>query len=315
MNPLAEQSVVGLGEVLWDCFGDSRRPGGAPANVAFHAQQLGHHGLICSRIGNDDLGRDLLEYMAARGLETRFVQRDDERPTGRVTVDTKDPERPSYVIHENVAWDSLEFNDDLERLMGNASAVCFGTLAQREPQSRETIQRALSAAAKALIVYDVNLRQSWYQRDWIERSMRAARIVKLNMDEIGELGNLLEAGLAEPPAFAAVLRDRFGVEITCITRADQGCLVIGPCETVDVPGRDIDLVDAVGAGDAFTAALISAFLRGWPQRTAAMFANEVGALVTSRPGAMPVLRDDYADLVSRMETGGAPHNLRHAAGG
>jgi fructokinase len=304
MSPFSEQIVVGLGEVLWDCFGDSRRPGGAPANVAFHAQQLGHRGVICSRIGDDDLGHDLLEYLAARGLETRFVQRDDKRPTGRVTVDTTDRERPSYVIHENVAWDGLTFNDDLERLMGGASAVCFGTLAQRNPRSRETIHRALSVATKALVAYDVNLRQSWYQRDWIERSMRAARIVKLNMDEVGVLGNLLEASSAEPPAFADMLRDRFGVEITCITRADQGCLVIGPAGTADVPGRKVDVVDAVGAGDAFTAALISGCLRGWPLSTAANFANEVGALVAGRPGAMPVLRDDYADLVSRIEGGG-----------
>ena len=295
-----------MGELLWDCFGELRQPGGAPANVAFHAQQLGHRGTICSRVGDDDLGRELLEYVAARDLETRFIQRDNERPTGRVTVDTTNPERPSYVIHEDVAWDGLEFSDELEQLMRNASAVCFGTLAQRNIQSQKTIHRALWAAEKALIVYDVNLRSSWYWRAWIEWSMRASQIVKLNTEEIGVLEAVLDVGSAEPLAFAGALRDRFGVEITCITRADQGCLVIGPTETVDVPGTEVDVADAVGAGDAFTAALISGCLRGWPLPTTATFANEVGALVASRPGAMPVLRDEYADLVSRMEDGGVP---------
>jgi fructokinase len=296
------QIVVGLGELLWDCFPDSCRPGGAPANVAFHAQQLGQRGVICSRIGDDELGRELLAYLGARGLDTRHVQRDRSRPTGYVTVNTANPDRPSFIIHENVAWDALEFNDELGGLMGVAAAVCFGTLAQRSPRSRETIHRCLSAAQNALIVYDVNLRQNWYERDWIERSLRTADIVKLNIDEVAVLAEVLETESPDPQRFAADLRARFGVELVCVTRAEEGCALIGRDETADVSGVRVEVADAVGAGDAFTAALITARLRGWGLRTAATFANEVGALVAGRPGAMPSLPTELAELAAKVES-------------
>jgi fructokinase len=252
-------------------------------------------------VGADGAGEELLEYLTARGLETRHIQRDADRATGRVTVDSTDPQRPSYLIHQNVAWDYLEFDRPLERLMGEASAVCFGTLAQRSLQSRETIHRCLSAAPGALVVYDVNLRQSWYQREWIERSLRASRIVKLNANEVDVLAEVLQARSAEPPDFAGSLRKRYGVELVCITRAERGCLLIGAGQTADVPGVDVHVADAVGAGDAFTAGLIWAHLRGWSLPSAARFANEVGALVASRPGAMPVLTDELSTLVSARQ--------------
>ncbi len=293
--------VVGLGEVLWDCFADSRRPGGAPANVAFHAQQLGHRGIICSRVGSDRAGDELLAYLADRGLETRNIQRDADRPTGRVTVDGTDPSRPSYTIHENVAWDYIEPDGALERLAGEASAICFGTLAQRSRLSRGTIHRFLAMAPKALIVYDVNLRQSWYQRDWIEWSLGTSRIVKLNTDEVCVMAQVLEIRCTEPQRFAATLRGRYDVEFVCITRAERGCVVIGPDREVYVPGRPVEVADAVGAGDAFSAALISGFLRRWPLEESVKFANRVGALVASRPGAMPVLAEELAALVDQVE--------------
>lgn len=301
VRPLNEQIVIGLGELLWDCFADSRRPGGAPANVAFHAQQLGHRGVVCSRVGTDDLGDELLAHLADHGLETEHIQRDTEHPTGTVTVDTTDPGHPSFVIHDAVAWDYLFFGDDLERLMADASAVCFGTLAQRHPSTRETIHRCIRAAKGALIVYDVNLRQSWYDREWIERSLHASAIVKLNADEVAVLADVLDVGSSSPEAFCDALRARYQVRIVCITRAEQGCLLHGPDEAVDVPGVKVEVADAVGAGDAFTAALISACLRGWPLPTAARFANEVGARVAGRPGAMPSLRDEFAVLASNIQ--------------
>ena len=301
MKSLTDQIVVGLGEVLWDCFADSRRPGGAPANVAFHAGQLGHRGVVCSRVGTDELGRELVDYLHDRNMETAYIQRDRRRTTGRVTVDASIPERPTFVIHEDVAWDSIGFNADLKRLMGEASAVCFGTLAQRSRRSRETIHRSLACADNALIVYDVNLRQLWYQREWIEKSMAAARIVKLNVNEVSMLAGLLDIGSADPEAFGRAVRKRVGVDIVCVTRAADGCVLIAPDQTVDVPGVQVEVADAVGAGDAFTAALISGCLRGWSLQKTAAFANEVGALVASRPGAMPVLVDDLAALSSKVE--------------
>jgi fructokinase len=298
-----DQVVIGLGEALWDCFSDSRRPGGAPANVAYQATQLGHHGLVVSRVGNDALGRELRAYLDERGIDTEYLQTDPDRPTGKVTVNTTHPGRPTFVIHEDVAWDYIAFDEPVEQVLAGASAVCFGTLAQRSDVSRATIHRCLAAARDALTVYDVNLRQLWYRREWVEASLHAAAVVKLNIDEVAVLASLLQTGSSEPQAFAEALQGTFGVQIVCVTRAEDGCLVFSPSEVEDVPGRDVEVVDAVGAGDAFTAALISGILRQWPLKSAASFANEVGTLMVTRPGAMPGVAEDLEELTARFESG------------
>ncbi len=295
--------VIGLGELLWDLFGDSRLPGGAPANVAFQASQLGLTGVVASRVGRDALGDELLQFLAGKSLDTSLIQRDPTFPTGRVTVDLSDEGHPEYVIHEDVAWDVIEPQPALLDAAGRAAAVCFGTLAQRSPVSRETVHATLSACSDdCLIVYDVNLRQQWYAREWIERSLRQATIAKLNREEAGvldsllEIGTGIELGAVNLRDFAAAICQQFDIALVCITRAEQGCLLVTTEETVDVPGRRVDVVDAVGAGDAFSAALIASRLWDWPLRNSAEFANAVGGLVAARSGAMPSVREEVAAL-------------------
>lgn len=289
--------VVGLGELLWDCFENSKRPGGAPANVAFQANQLGCRGVVCTRVGRDADGDKLVNYLKQQGIETAFVQRDEQLPTGRVTVDTSKPGSPEYVIHEDVAWDAIAFDDATQELMQSAAAVCFGTLAQRCRTSRETIHRCLEATtAECLRVYDVNLRQNWYAAEWIESSLAKSSILKLGHGEVCVLAGLLHI-LNDHASFAASIRDRFGVQLVCITREEHGCLLLAESESVDIPGEPVEVVDAVGAGDAFTAALIFARLQDWPLENTGRFANAVGGLVTTRPGAMPALRHEFVELI------------------
>jgi fructokinase len=299
MPDLHESVIVGLGEVLWDCFGDIRKPGGATANVGFHASELGHVSVVCSRVGRDALGAELVDYLADHHLDTRYIQQDPAHPTGTVTVDVSRPDRPTYVIHQDVAWDFIEFTDDLAALMRRAAAVCFGSLGQRSPRSRQTIQQCLDAAAGALRVMDINLRQSWYDREGIDLSLRKSHIAKLNIDEAAVLAPLLDLP-PDPIAFAQRMRSRYDLQLVCITRAEHGCLLISSDEVVDASGVPVQVVDAVGSGDAFSAAMISARLRGLPLQRTAAFANAVGALVASRPGGMPDLRQPYADLVARF---------------
>ncbi len=297
MSQPSQPVVIGLGEVLWDMFPESRRPGGAPANVAFQALQLGYRGIVCSRVGQDPLGRELLDFLAAQGMAIDSIQRDPAHPTGTVTVDTSQPAHPRFTIHEDVAWDYLEFDDRWQALARQAGAVCFGTLAQRSPVSRQTIQRFLEAARpECLIVYDVNLRQQWYQRQWIEQSLAAADWAKLNIDEAMQLARLLDLGWRDELAAARSLQERYGLEAVCITRAERGAILLSGQTVVDQPGERVEVVDAVGAGDAFTAAWIAAGLWHWPPEAQVAFANRVGALVATRPGAMPVLREEFARL-------------------
>ncbi|MFH1304434.1 MAG: carbohydrate kinase [Planctomycetota bacterium] len=294
--------VIGLGELLWDCFGDERRPGGAPANVAFQANQLGCRGTVVTRVGQDALGTELLDFLTRQQLSTEYVQVDETYLTGTVTVEFTDANDPQYTIHEQVAWDHLEFNDRLAALMKQAQAVCFGTLAQREEDSRESIHQCLAATnPDCLIVYDVNLRQHYFDRNWIERSLSAAKVVKLNQEEVHVLSGLLEISAGDLQAFAKQLQQKYVVEAVCITRGAAGCLIYTDNQQYDIPGTPVEVADAVGAGDAFTAALISRRLLGWSWEQAALFANRVGGLVASKAGAMPVLRAEFERLSQEIQ--------------
>jgi len=281
--------VVGLGEVLWDLFPDSRQPGGATANVVFHAAQLGAIGVVVSRVGRDELGQEIIRYFAEHGLVTTHIQHDDMAPTGAATIEINEHGH-RFVIHEDVAWDRLEFTPHLQAVMQQASAICFGTLAQRGPHARETIQRCLwEASDDCVVVFDINIRQHYYDRTTIERSMQSANIVKLNAEEVVLVRELMQLPVSSLDEFARRLCGQYGVELVCITRGEHGCCVVSPQETIDVAGSPVRVVDTVGAGDAFTAALLISRLERWPLDIAARFANEVGALVASHPGAMPQL--------------------------
>ncbi len=289
--------VIGLGELLWDVFPDSRRPGGAPSNVAFQASQLGLAGVVASRVGQDALGDELLAFLSGKGLDTSLIQRDTSHETGQVTVDMSDGGHPDYVIHENAAWDYLEPTNELLDAASRASAVCFGTLAQRSDVTRETIHQVLDACPKdCLIVYDVNLRQDWYDSAWIERSLEQASLLKLNREEAEVIGDLLDISTESLDGFAMDLHEHHGIDLVCVTRAEDGCWLWTSFEEVDVPGRPIEVVDAVGAGDAFSAALIASRLWEWPLQQSAEFANAVGGLVASHSGAMPSLSDELAAM-------------------
>lgn len=289
-------SFLGLGELLWDCFPDRRLPGGAPANVAFHAQQLGLSAATVTRVGCDPLGDEICEFLKSQGLCLDLVQRDPVHGTGTVTVEPEST-GTKYTFKPDSAWDFLEATPSLLTAMRSAKAVCFGTLAQRCPVSREAIHTCLAAVAgDCQVVYDVNLRPPFYDREWIERSLRQATIVKLNDDEVRVLGTMLGANESYNDRFAKWLLAHYEIKLVCVTRGGAGCLLVCEGETIDVSGVPVRVIDTVGAGDSFTAALIQCRLDGWPLRRSAEFANRVGALVASRAGAMPVLTEELAAL-------------------
>jgi fructokinase len=293
--------VVGAGELLWDCYPDRRRPGGAPANVAFHAQQLGLAGVVFSRVGQDELGAALCAHLQEHEVPTTFVQTDPRHPTGCVTVDLAVPDQPVFTIEEDAAWDHLELTDAVRELAGRAAAICFGTLAQRNAQSRAAIHELLSCVdATCVTVYDINLRPPWYERSWIEESLRAARIVKLNAQELVEVAALLEVGSDDPINVARHFQSNYQTELVCVTRSAQGCILIDRNGVAMEDGVAVADVDPVGAGDAFTAALIFGHLRQWSLQVRAIFANQIAALVAGREGAMPKLAAEFAAEMSRF---------------
>ena len=288
--------VVGLGEVLWDEFADGRRPGGAPANVAYHSCMLGLDGRIASRVGRDQDGDLLVERLRQTALDVELIQTDAELSTGRVTVELDDGQ-PTYTIHP-AAWDNIEATPGLLDVAGGAAAICFGTLAQRSDESRKAIQSCLEATA-GLKVYDVNLRQSFYSKPVIEASLQTADVTKLNHEEAAVLAKMFD--LPDGDGFGPALREFASLDVVCLTHGADGCELIGESRVFEA-SEPVEVADAVGAGDAFTAALTYATLQDWPLANRARFANAVGGLVASKRGAMP----DTADRVDELKRQHAP---------
>jgi fructokinase len=281
--------IVGLGEVLWDLLPAGRQPGGAPFNFAFHCHQLGHTSAIVSRVGADELGRDLRAAVRRLGLSDAYLQEDPEHPTGTVTVALDGRGQPTFTITEGVAYDYLAWDERLHELCARARAVCFGTLAQRHPAARATIRQALRAAAGAVVVYDINLRQHYHSREIIEDSLSASRWVKLNDDELQQLGDMLGLPGGTASASLAGLRARYGLELAALTRGERGCLVLADGTEIDLPGVPVEVADTVGAGDAFTAGLLAGVLEGKTVADAAAFANRLAARVAASQGGTPLL--------------------------
>jgi fructokinase len=278
--------VVGIGEVLWDMYADGARLGGAPANFACHAAAQHVESWIVSAVGMDELGDRAVEDLRALGAHVA-ITRDRVRPTGRVSVALDAARRPTFEIAADVAWDHIPWTAELESLACRADAVCFGTLAQRSPDSRETIFRFLRAARpSALRMFDVNLRQSFYDAATIERSLELASGLKLNEDELPTVASACGIRAKSTMATLRGLARRFELRVVALTRGAEGAILLaGDAESVE-PAPRVTVVDTVGAGDAFTATLVCDFLAGAPLAEINRHANEVAARVCSQLGAM-----------------------------
>lgn len=278
------KTIVAIGEALWDVFPDRRRPGGAPCNVAYHTARLGDRGVIITRVGDDPAGAELVRFLGEGGVLTDYVQCDETRPTGTVSVTIADSE-PRYAIAEDVAWDRIAASDEARALMRAADAVCVGSLAQRGEISRSAIHRLLSSArGHALVVFDVNLRPPFVDPGALGATFRASHVVKMNESEVTRASELLER-----PSLIEWLIHDIGVRAVCVTMGAAGASISTREGTVSVEGLSIDpsAGDAVGAGDAFTAALAHRLVRGAAPEEALRTANRYAALVATKRGAMP----------------------------
>jgi fructokinase len=284
------RNVVGLGEILWDLLPSGRQLGGAPANFAYCSHLLGDRGVVASRVGQDELGTEVRQSLLALGITDQFLQVDPEHPTSTVQVQVDAEGQPRFEIVDRVAWDFLEWTPTWKALAQSADAVCFGSLAQRHSQSLETILKFLDATRPdALRIFDVNLRQNFFSAEVIRESMKRASVVKLNHEEAPRIANLLSISAPDPNLFYAELVRKFDLQLICITRGINGSLLCTKNDTLEHPGFTVQVADTVGAGDAFTAALVHEHLRGSSLQQMNETANRMGAWVASRNGAMPKL--------------------------
>jgi fructokinase len=286
--------VVGIGEILWDVFPSGKHLGGAPANVAVQARSLGAEGIVVSAVGDDEDGREILETLFARGLNREFVATVPGARTGRVTVALDAEGVPEFTIHERVAWDVLPSTPALSSLAARAEAVCFGTLAQRSPVSRASIRAFLEATKPdCLRVFDVNIRQRFYSLEIVRDLLARSQVVKLNEDELRTLAEMFSLRGTERDLLSWML-DLFPGEVIALTRGRRGSWIFGRKAESHHPGFDVEVVDTVGAGDAFTAALVMGLLEKWNLDEINERANRVAAFVCSREGAWPEIPADLA---------------------
>jgi fructokinase len=291
-------TIVGIGELLWDRLPEGEQLGGAPANFAYHASLFGSRAGVLSRVGKDRLGDRALDRLRSLRLPADFVQLDEARATGTVVVEVDASGQPDFIITEEVAWDYLEFTPQWQALAAGADAVCFGTLAQRSPASRQTIRRFIGATRKdALLIFDINLRRPFYTREIILESFALARLAKINRDELAQLAAMFELSGSSEIEMARRLLGEFALELVCITRGSQGSLLVSRAEAVEHPGFAVDVVDTVGAGDAFTAALAFHYLSRAPLAVINRAANLMGATVAGHAGATPAIAPDILERV------------------
>jgi fructokinase len=283
-----KKKVIGLGEVLWDVFPERTCLGGAPANFAYITTLMGDEGIVASRVGEDSRGVEALHVLGEVGLNIDHVQRDRKHPTGTVDVKIDGKGIARYEFAHAVAWDFLEPTLDWQHLAAEADAVCFGSLAQRSETSRDTIRKFLHGmSARALKVFDVNLRQSYYTVETIAESMKLADIVKLNDEELPRVMSLYGLPHKDEKSSAQRLLEAYKLKLVCITRGERGSLLLGDGDQSEHKGFRVKVADTVGSGDAFTAGLVHEYLHGAPLEQMNETANLAGAWVASEVGAMP----------------------------
>jgi fructokinase len=282
-------TVAGIGELLWDVFPSHKCPGGAPANFACHCYRLGAETYSVSCVGADELGLRMRKEVRGMGVDTSYVLESERFPTGTVQVSLDEKGKPSYQILENVAWDHIPLTDGLKALAEKLDAVCFGSLAQRSAVSRETIRSFVQHMPdKALRIFDVNLRQPFFSKEQVEALLRLASVLKLSDEELPVLAGYFDLQ-GDVMAQLNGLRELFELKLVAYTRGPDGSLLVGADEVDDAPGLEAVVVDSVGAGDSFTAALCMGVLKGWPLNKVNSFANSVATFVCSRKGATPIL--------------------------
>lgn len=291
--------VVGIGEVLWDVLPEGKKLGGAPANFAYHVSQFGLNSRVVSAIGNDKLGAEIERDFSEKGLEGIIEK--VAYPTGTVQVSLDDNGVPNYTIKENVAWDNIPFTTALKELAQHTCAVSYGSLAQRNIVSRETIHAFLDAMPKegAYKIFDINLRQNFYTKDIICESLERCNVLKINDEELVAVSRLFGYPGIDLQDKCWILLAKYDLKMLILTCGVNGSYVFTPGHVSFVETPKVAVADTVGAGDSFTAAFVSAVLRGLSVSEAHKLAVNVSAYVCTQNGAMPILPDNF---ITKLES-------------
>lgn len=285
--------VIGLGEALWDMLPEGKKLGGAPANFAYHASQFGLKGVAVSAIGQDALGDEIIEALDAKGLKY-YIER-LSYPTGTVQVTLDEKGIPQYEIKTDVAWDNIPYTAELDAMAKQCRAVCFGSLAQRHAVSRETINRFLDNMPEdegQLKIFDINLRQQFYNKEVLENSFRKCNVLKINDEELLVVSKMFDIESTDFEVICRELLAEYQLKMLILTCGVDGSYIFTEHITSFQPTPKVEVADTVGAGDSFTGSFCAAILKGLPITLAHELAVKVSAFVCTQQGAMPVLPEE-----------------------
>lgn len=291
-----DKLIAGLGEVLWDCLPEGKKLGGAPANFAYHASMFGYQAYAVSALGNDALGDRTVEELDKKHL--KHIMPRIDFPTGTVQVELDEEGVPTYDIKRDVAWDNIPFTAEMEDLAKRCSCVCFGSLAQRNSVSHDTIHRFLHSTPKdCLKIFDINLRQNFYTKEIIQESLNACDILKINDEELVTIGRLFGYPGLDMENKCYLILGKYNLRMLVLTCGTNGSYVFARGMKSYQPTPKVEVADTVGAGDSFTGSFAAAILAGMPVEEAHKLAVEVSAYVCTQPGAMPQLPERLLNRV------------------
>ncbi|HEX5025633.1 MAG TPA: carbohydrate kinase [Agriterribacter sp.] len=283
MKKLNGCTAVSFGEILWDILPDAKLPGGAPINVGYHLNHLQVPTIMVSKVGDDELGKELLNFIASKGLDTSFMQIDSTYHTGTVLA-TINGNEVTYEILQPVAWDFIQYNIAIQQLVASAPYFIFGSLVARNEISRQTLFELLEIASHKIL--DINLRKPHYEKKILEYLMQHADMLKLNSDELQLLGEWYNLKGSEKDRMLA-LQDKFHLNTIITTRGDKGAAILNDGIYFQHPGFKVQVADTIGSGDAFLAGFLSKFINAVAIPDALEFACKMGAFVATRHGACP----------------------------
>ena len=290
-----------MGEALWDVLPEGKKIGGAPANFAYHVSQFGLPSCVVSAVGDDALGKEIIENFTSKGLNQLIAE--VPYPTGTVQVEIDKAGVPQYEIKENAAWDNIPYTARLEQLAERTKAVCFGSLAQRNAVSRNTISRFLDAMPQtdgSLVVFDVNLRQGFYDKEILSNSMKRCNVLKINDEELVAVSRMFGYTVSDFQDICRMLLGKYDLRMLILTCGTNGSYVFTPGNVSFQPTPKVEVADTVGAGDSFTAAFIASILKGKSVWEAHSRAVETSAYVCTNKGAMPILPPELTEYWRRL---------------
>ena len=272
--------TAGWGEILWDIFPDTKTLGGAPANFSLHAQQLEAESYMISCVGEDELGKEAKKLFNDFELNTNGIQVNKDLPTGSVIVSLDQMGNPSYDIKENVAWDHIVFDEAQKNIAQSLDAICFGTLAQRNPKTQKALFKTLNITPPhCLKVFDVNFRQEYYDRETVKMNLERANIVKMNQQEFNEISLMFYISRDTEKGILSLI-DEFDLKLVIITLGEKGSIMATKKDYISyTPTRKIKIKSTVGAGDAYTAAVVMGWLNQKPLNQIIREASDLAANV------------------------------------